>query len=90
MTKEQIRSALRDYILTNFLPGEQPETLEDSTPLITSGIITSLSLVEIVTFIEDKFDVMLDHEDIGAARMDSIDRLTDLVMERLRKAAAAP
>lgn len=80
---------MRDYVLTNFLPGEQPETLEDSTPLITSGIITSLSLVEIVTFIEDKFDVTLDHEDIGAARMDSIDRLTDLVMERLRKAAAA-
>lgn len=84
MTNDEIRGTLRSYILSNFLPGESPETLEDSTPLITSGIIASLSLVELVNFIEDTFTVNLEQDDVGTARMDSIDLLVDLIAERSR------
>lgn len=82
MTNDEIRGTLRSYILANFLPGEPPETLEDSTPLITSGIIASLSLVELVNFIEDTFTIKLEQDDVGTARMDSIELLVDLIAER--------
>lgn len=88
MTKDEIRETLRSYILRNFLPGEAPETLKDSTLLLTSGVIASLSLVELVTFIEEEFGVSLEEEDMGAERMDSIDRLVDLVSERLGRVQA--
>ena len=89
MNENEIRDTLRSYILNNFLPGEPPETLEDSTLLITSGVITSLSMAELVTFIEDTFDVALDEDDIGSERMDSVELMVTLVSEKLDQKTAA-
>src|SRR4026207_1048312 len=55
MTDDRIRRTLRSFILTNFLPGEDPSTLEDSTLLISSGVIASLSMLELATFMESEF-----------------------------------
>jgi len=77
-----VREMLRSFILSSFLPGEEPETLEDSTLLVSSGVITSLSLLELVTFIEDRFSVALEGDDLGIARMDSIDSMVELIHER--------
>jgi acyl carrier protein len=85
MTDADVRRAIRSFILDNFLPGEAPETLADSTLLITSGIITSLSLLEIVAFIEERFPVTLLPDDIGVDRMDSVDLLVELVASRAAK-----
>lgn len=82
MVASDIRGMLRSFILANFLPGEEPETLEDSTLLVSSGVITSLSLLELVTFIEDRFAVALEGDDLGIARMDSIDSMVELIHER--------
>ena len=77
-----VREMLRSFILSSFLPGEEPETLDDSTLLVSSGVITSLSLLELVTFIEDRFSVALEGDDLGIARMDSIDSMVELIRER--------
>ena len=82
MVTPGVREKLRSFILSNFLPGEDPGTLDDSTLLVSSGVITSLSLLELVTFIEDRFSVVLEGDDLGIARMDSIDSMVELIAER--------
>lgn len=86
-TDDAVRQAIRSFILSNFLPGEAPETLKDSTLLVTSGVIASLSMLELVAFIEDTFSLNLDPDDFGVAHMDSIDLLVELVLDRLGRAA---
>lgn len=81
-TDDAVRQAIRSFILSNFLLGEPPETLKDSTLLVTSGVITSLSMLELVAFIEDTFSLTLDPDDFGVAHMDSIDLLVELVLDR--------
>jgi acyl carrier protein len=89
MADDEVRQALRSFILRNFLPGEAPENLKDSTLLITSGILTSLSMLELVTFIEETFSVTIPPTDLGVARMDSIDLLVELVRRRRGNAPGA-
>jgi acyl carrier protein len=74
-----VRETLRTFILSKFLPGEPPETLQDSTRLVTSGIITSLTMLELAEFIEESFSVRLAPDDLGVSNMDSIDRLVALI-----------
>jgi acyl carrier protein len=81
-TDDHVRQALRSFILTNFLPGEDPATLEDSALLISSGVIASLSLLELATFIEVEFSAVLLPQDLGIEHMDSIDLLVQLVARR--------
>ncbi|KAA3623728.1 MAG: acyl carrier protein [Proteobacteria bacterium] len=79
---QPVRETLRAYVLEHFLPGESANSLEDSTRLISSGIIASIALVEFVGFIEDTFGVAIPEQDIGAARMDTIDQLAALVASK--------
>ena len=44
---------MRDFILENFLPGEDPKNLTDETELKESGILDSLSTLKLVTFLEE-------------------------------------
>jgi acyl carrier protein len=83
-TDDEIRTTLRSFILTNFLPGEDPATLEDSTLLISGGVIASLSLLELATFMEEEFGVTLLPQDLGVEHMDSIDLLAQLVARRAK------
>ena len=82
MTEDAVRADLRRFILESFLAGEDPSTLAASPPLVSSGILTSLCLVEITTFIEETFSVQLRPADIGIEQMDTIDLLVDLVRRR--------
>jgi acyl carrier protein len=86
MTDDEVRGALRSFILANFLPGEAPETLKDTTPLITTGVVTSLAMLELVAFIEESFAVNLEPEDFRVVRMDSIEKLAALVAARAERA----
>ena len=79
---------IRSFILANFLTGEAPETLQDSTLLISSGVMTSVSMLELVTFLEDEFSFTLEPEDIRVGHMDSVDLMVDLVMSRAGKGSA--
>ena len=44
---------LKQFILREFLPGEDPNELEESTPLVSTGILDSLATLKLVTFLED-------------------------------------
>jgi acyl carrier protein len=54
---DEIKSKLRTYILSHFLPGESAGNLKDDTPLRTSGIIDSLGIIQLVSFVEDSFGI---------------------------------
>ena len=52
---EEIERLIHDFILREFLPGEDPNELQDQTRLITGGILDSISTLKLVTFLEDHF-----------------------------------
>jgi acyl carrier protein len=63
MTQTALRDKIRQYILTEFLPGETAENLPDDTPLVGSGILDSMSTLKLVSYVEDTFGITVDaHE----------------------------
>jgi acyl carrier protein len=73
-----IKDQIRDYILTNFLPGEDPSNLQDDTPLKSSGILDSVSTLKLVTYVEDTFKITVEpHE--ASSEFDQIDEIASLI-----------
>lgn len=61
--QQAVKDQVRDFILTNFLPGEDPANLQDDTPLKSSGILDSMSTLKLVSFVEDTYSVVVEpHE----------------------------
>jgi acyl carrier protein len=76
---DEIRQTVRDYLLREFLPGEDPEHLTDETPLITGGILDSISTLKLVVFLEERFGVTVDAHEAGVDHLDTIDRIVNLI-----------
>ena len=83
---DEIRQVISEYILTSFLPGEDPSELTDVTPLITGGILDSIATLKLVVFIEDRFNIMVEAHEAGVENLDSIAQITALIAAK--KAAA--
>jgi acyl carrier protein len=76
---EDIKSTLKQFILQEFLPGEDPAELTDSTPLITGGVLDSIGTVKLVMFIEERFNVTLQAHETDPDYLDSIAAITSLI-----------
>ena len=76
MTDEQaIKATVKNFILNEFLPGEDPAALTDTTPLMTTGILDSIAVLKVVTFLENQFHITIEpHE----AVVENLNTLSDI------------
>lgn len=81
--REQIRQAIRTFILEKFLPGEDSNELKDSTPLITGGILDSLATLKLVAYLEDEFKITFAAHDTDRDNFDTVTDITNLVLSKL-------
>lgn len=76
---DNIKAAITEFILREFLPGENPEELTDSTPLITGGILDSLGTMKLVTFMEEQFKISFQAHETGVDYLNTISDIVNLV-----------
>jgi acyl carrier protein len=81
-SKEQIREAVRQFIISEFLPTEDPSLLTDDTKLITGGIMDSIATVRLVAYLEERFGFELQSHDVTVSRFDTIERIIGTVEEK--------
>ena len=83
LSKELISQAVKNYILEEFLPGENPAALTESTPLITGGILDSLATIRLVGFLEDRFNIQLQAHETMVDYLNTIADIAQLVRSKL-------
>ena len=79
---EDIKSTIKQYILQEFLPGEDPNELTDTTPLITGGVLDSIATLKLVMFLEERFGVTLQAHETDPDYLDTIDSITKLIQSK--------
>jgi len=82
---QDITSGVKSFILKEFLPGEDPENLTESTELITSGIIDSLATLKIISFLEEKYSISVEPHEADASNLNTVTDITNLVQSKLVK-----
>jgi acyl carrier protein len=83
---DEIKKAIQDYILQEFLPGEDPSELTEQTPLITGGILDSISTLKLVVFLEERFGVTVEAHEAGVDHLDSVSRIAQLISRKKQAA----
>ncbi len=74
-TSENIRS----FIAEEILHGSQGRLLDDNEPLIESGIIDSMGIMTLLAFVEEKFSIQIQGDDLIPENFASISAITALV-----------
>ena len=79
-----IEQEIRQFIIDNFLFGEPESQLSNDDSLLDQGIIDSMGVLELVTFLEDKYEIEIPDDELVPANLDSINRLVQFVQRKVR------
>ena len=78
---------LRQFIVENFLFGKEDAPLANGDSLLELGIIDSTGVLELVSFLEQKYGFTIQDEELVPENLDSIDRLVQFVRRKAEIAA---
>jgi acyl carrier protein len=77
-----IENSIKTFILSEFLAGEDPEQLTNTTPLISNGILDSIATLRLVAFLEQTFGIEMAAHETDAEHLDTIERIARLVRSK--------
>ena len=77
--QDTLRKELREFIVETFLFGDESETFEDNDSFMQKGIIDSTGVLELTSFLEEKYGVKVEDEELIPANLDSIDNLIGFI-----------
>lgn len=81
---ESIERAMREFIVDNFLFGQDGADLTDEASLLEHGIIDSTGVLELVSFLEGGYQFKIDDEELIPENLDSISNLARFVRRKLQ------
>ncbi len=78
----KIEATVKEYILNEFLQGEDPGALTDTTPLITTGVLDSIATLKLVTFLEERFRITIEAHEAAVENLNTVADMTRLVRSK--------
>jgi acyl carrier protein len=74
-----VNEDIRQYILSEFLPGETASNVQDDTPLRTSGILDSMATLRLVGYIEERYGIEVEAHEASVDNFETIGAIASFV-----------
>jgi acyl carrier protein len=81
MTGNHLNSPIRKFILEKF-PLARKQQIKDSDPLLESGVLDSLGVLDLVSFVEQEFSVHVADDELVPENFQTIDRIAAFVQSK--------
>ena len=81
-----MKEMILEYIRNEYLDDDEDVELDENTPLISSGIVDSFSMVSLKRFLEKKYSISIPDADASPQAFDNVNSIIALV-HRFRKDA---
>ncbi len=79
---EAIDQQVRQFVINNFLFGQGGDQLSNHDSFLEKGIVDSTGVLELVAFLEERFQVKIEDEELIPANLDSIDNLVRFIEKK--------
>ncbi|HEY2923321.1 MAG TPA: acyl carrier protein [Candidatus Binatia bacterium] len=79
MEEGTITGRIRDFLAEQF---PRTKNLKDEQPLLGGGVIDSLGILEVVTFLENEFKITVADEELLPANFGSVRDLAEFVRKK--------
>ena len=82
---EEMKEVILEYIVDEYLDEDEDDEVGFDSPLISSGIVDSFSMVSLKVFLEKKFQIKLPDDEATSEAFDTVDSICVLVNKHLGK-----
>jgi methoxymalonate biosynthesis acyl carrier protein len=76
VSTENAAAEIQGWLKENVTGGRE---VSPDEPLIENGVLTSLQTVELVTFLEERFDILVEDEEFDEENFGSVEAIASLV-----------
>lgn len=80
--ESNIEQSIKSFIMSEFLPDEDPTQLKDTTPLLTTGVLDSIATLKLVLFLEKHFSITMEAHEADAEHLDTIELIAKFVRSK--------
>ena len=80
---EEMKSVVLEYIVDEYLDEDDEDEVSVDSPLISSGIVDSFSMVSLKRFVENKYSIKLPDEEATPEAFDTVNSICDLINKHL-------
>lgn len=80
MNESEIKRELRTWIVDR--AKDKPDSMADDTPILESGLLSSLDVVELVLFVEHLLDDEVDTDDLDAESIRDVNAIFSTFFEK--------
>lgn len=81
-------STVREFVVENFLFGDGGQ-LEDDTSFMESGIIDSTGILELITFLEEKYEIKIEDDELIPENLDNLQNVARFVDRKMNPSLAS-
>ncbi len=79
VSTENAAAEIQGWLRDNVTGGRE---VPPDEPLIENGVLTSLQTVELVTFLEERFDILVEDEEFDEENFGSVEAIASLVASK--------
>ncbi len=79
---EEIIHNIRKFIFENYLFGYKENELTNDMSFLGYGVIDSLGVVELLTYIEKEFNITVSNDEILPDNLDSVDCVSRFILRK--------
>jgi acyl carrier protein len=84
-----VQQVIENYIVDNILFGDR-EKLEEGVSFQESGILDSMGLLAIITFVEQRFGIEIADSETISENFDTLRKMSRFVQQKLAARTATP
>lgn len=82
MQVSQLKHDIRFFIAENFLYSANGDGLKDNASFLANGLIDSTGVLELVSFVEDKYGICVKDDELVPDNFDSVNNLSNFIVRK--------
>ncbi len=77
-----IKNKIREFIINNFLFGDDFSSPQDNDSFLDTGILDSTGILELITFIEENYGISIEDDELLPENLDSLNNVEKFIKRK--------
>lgn len=80
ITKDEIMKSVNQFIVDNFMFGNESETIAKDDSFMENGIIDSTGILELIDFTEETYGISIEDNELIPENLDSLNNISRFIL----------
>ena len=86
-SEKEIIDIISQFIINNFILEDKKDNLDENISLYESRIVDSTGVLEVVDFLEEKFGIKIEDDELVPDNLDSVKKMSEFVQRKIDNAS---